>query len=747
MAAEETLRLVLEGKDLASDDIDRVSGKLNKMSGTASALGGILKKGALAGGVAIAGLGIASLKMAADFDKAFGEVTTLVDLPESQIAGLRSGIKDMAREMGVDAVQATEALYSAISAGVDPSNAIEFLKTNTKLAVGGVTDLNTAVDLTTTVLNAFGLAQEDLTSVSDVLFTGVRLGKTTVEELGGAMFNVAPVAAAAGVSIEEVTAAMAVLTASGTPTSVAATSIRQAIAELGKEGTVANKNFKDIAGVGFREFIAGGGDMVGAMDLLKKAAKEQGVAISDLFGSIEAGTAAQILAGSGQQAFADALDATRNATGATDAAYEKMNATFSRQFALLKGELKGAMLELGEKLLPLLISGMQRLTPWLREKIPQAVDVMRQAWENVRPTVELVGAVLATLARIIADDVLPIMTKIFNFLNDNREILAALAIAIGLALVPAFVAWAVAAGAAAIATIAATLPIIAIVAAIALLVFGIIKLVQNWDKVTAFIVEKALWFSDMVVGAFQAFIDFITDAWAKTLGALSTAWSSTLSFLIDAWNFTWDIIKDAASAAWGVIVGLFNTGKDLVTSALQAALDFVVNHWKEGLLIALTGPIGLAIVLFKIFKDDIIDILETLVTKALEFGKDIPKRIWEGIKEMKDFLLDNAADFVKDLIGLLNPANWKFSPENMVQIFAKQGRLAGEAMMGSLGSALTTPLPRLAEAVQPGRILPAAEGGIDSFDTVGQLPVIIQGDLHVHGSIRDALSELGITAR
>ena len=52
--------------DDASDKLDGVG---KKASGLGSALGGALKTGALAGGAAIAGLGIASIKMALDFEK------------------------------------------------------------------------------------------------------------------------------------------------------------------------------------------------------------------------------------------------------------------------------------------------------------------------------------------------------------------------------------------------------------------------------------------------------------------------------------------------------------------------------------------------------------------------------------------------------------------------------------------------------------------------------------------------------
>ncbi|MCZ9852504.1 hypothetical protein [Brachyspira hyodysenteriae] len=47
---------------------------------------------------------------------------------------------------------------------------------------------------------------------------------------------------------EDIGAAIAVMTAQGTPTSVATTQIRQALVELNKEGSTTDKTFREIAG-------------------------------------------------------------------------------------------------------------------------------------------------------------------------------------------------------------------------------------------------------------------------------------------------------------------------------------------------------------------------------------------------------------------------------------------------------------------------------------------------------------------
>ncbi|WP_258019569.1 hypothetical protein, partial [Brachyspira hampsonii] len=75
---------------------------------------------------------------------------------------------------------------------------------------------------------------------------------------------------------EDIGAAIAVMTAQGTPTSVATTQIRQALVELNDEGSITDIAFREIAGKSFKEFIEQGGSLQEALKcLLKKLIKAE----------------------------------------------------------------------------------------------------------------------------------------------------------------------------------------------------------------------------------------------------------------------------------------------------------------------------------------------------------------------------------------------------------------------------------------------------------------------------------------
>ncbi|MDA0087641.1 phage tail tape measure protein [Brachyspira hyodysenteriae] len=96
------------------------------------------------------------------------------------------------------------------------------------------------------------------------MFQTLKLGKTDFTQLSKSLFNVIPTASALGVKFEEIGAGIAVMTAQGTPTSVATTQIRQTLVELNKEGSTTDKTFREIAGTSFKEFIEQGGTLTGS---------------------------------------------------------------------------------------------------------------------------------------------------------------------------------------------------------------------------------------------------------------------------------------------------------------------------------------------------------------------------------------------------------------------------------------------------------------------------------------------------
>ncbi|MDA0064809.1 phage tail tape measure protein [Brachyspira hyodysenteriae] len=189
------------------------------------------------------------------------------------------------KEIGKVPEEVVPALYQSLSAGVPRENVFEFLKTAGEAAIAGVAELKTSVDGLTSVTNAYGTEVLNVNRASDIMFQTVKLGKTDFTQLSKSLFNVIPTASALGVQFEDIGAAIAVMTAQGTPTSVATTQIRQALVELNKEGTAASIAFEELTGKIFKDFIAEGGTLQEALQMMSEAADKNNKDISSMFSS------------------------------------------------------------------------------------------------------------------------------------------------------------------------------------------------------------------------------------------------------------------------------------------------------------------------------------------------------------------------------------------------------------------------------------------------------------------------------
>lgn len=342
-----------------------------------------IKKLAIGVGVGVGAISaalIGSTKQAMDFETQFAEVRTLIsDMPDSGVEELKQGLVDLSKQTGILTNESIPAMYQAISASVPADNLVAFLETASKNAIGGVTDLQTSVDGLTNILNAYNMEQSEVTHVSDLMFETIKYGKTTIGELSRSYYHVIPIAASTGVAFEDISAAMATITAQGTPTAQATTQLRQMIVELSDEGSQVGKTFQKLAGQTFREFIASGKNLQDALKIMEKQAKSTNTGLSNLFGSIDAGQAALGLTGESSARFTADLEHMANAAGATEAAFEKINETPAMRIKKIQAAFSTLTLEIGRALLPTaekLIETVEKNLPKITSYISKAGDVV-----------------------------------------------------------------------------------------------------------------------------------------------------------------------------------------------------------------------------------------------------------------------------------------------------------------------------------------------------------------------------------
>jgi len=419
--------------DEMTKGLDQAMGKMEAVGKKMTGIGKTLSMTVTA---PIVGIGIASLKMSADFESAMREVNTMLLLNEDEFQALSDDVQALAKDMGVSATDSAKALYQAISAGVPKENAIEFLTVATKAAIGGVTDTATAVDGLSTVLNAFKIPITDAQKVADVMFTTVKGGKTTFEELSASLFQVAPMAATAGIKFETVAAALATMTKQGVPTSVATTQLRQSIQAMIKPTADMSKVIEELGYASGEAMLAELG-FQGALNTLKEATGGSNEMLGKMFGSVEGLQAVFALTGDNAATFTADIDAMSNSAGAATDAYNQMEESTARQLASVLAQFKDIAITLGNALIPVLKTLMEKIAPiiekvgnWITEN-PKLTATILGIAAAVGPLLIILGSVLTVIPAIAG--ALPLLGVAFTaMLGPVGLVIAAIAAAIAI---------------------------------------------------------------------------------------------------------------------------------------------------------------------------------------------------------------------------------------------------------------------------------------------------------------------------
>jgi TP901 family phage tail tape measure protein len=312
------------GFDKLSRELGRLDTPMEKLGATTRMLApaAIIGLGALALGAN------QSVTQANNLAIGLREVVTLTgdtgDVANATFGEFRTLVAGLSNEFGIAQSVLTGGLYQALSAGVPKDNALEFMQVASQAAIAGVTDVETAVDGLTTIINAFGLQTGEAQGVADSMFAAVKGGKTTFEELSASLFNVGPAAAAAGVSFTEVNAAIATMTAAGVPTAQATTQIRAAMVGLQKPSADLDAIFQSLGYESAQLAIENEG-LGFALEAVKDASGGSNGELQRLLGSVEAVSAVNILAGTGAGKFADELERQNNAAGSVQDAFDEID--------------------------------------------------------------------------------------------------------------------------------------------------------------------------------------------------------------------------------------------------------------------------------------------------------------------------------------------------------------------------------------------------------------------------------------
>lgn len=409
-----------------------------KFGDTAKKVADAVKKAFIALAAAITAAFAGALKVGADFEASMSQVaatmgTTVEAIPE---------LSDIAKEMGAStkytASQAAEALNYLALAGYTAEEQIAALPTVLSLASAGGMDLAYASDLVTDSMSALNLKIEDLTEFSDQLARTAQRSNTGVAQLGEAILQIGGTAKILAGGTTELNTALGILADNGIKGAEGGTALRQVLLNLTAPTDTAREYMQEL---GLSAFDAAGnmkplnqtfGEL--AKILENATAEQRQEALAKIFDARQLKSAEALLANYGDR-WDELTKEITNSTGAAEAMAETMNDNLKGAVTIMQSAIEGLGITVyGSLEVPMrnavssATSEIDKLNASIKSGgLSASVEKLSEAFA------ELVGSAI----RFAAEDAIPAIINMFEWIVDNGETVLGLVGSIG----SAFLAW------------------------------------------------------------------------------------------------------------------------------------------------------------------------------------------------------------------------------------------------------------------------------------------------------------------
>lgn len=336
----------------------------------------------------IAGMGAIAVNTFQAFEQQMAEVKAVSGATGAEFEALKKNAEKLgastiftAKEVG-----ALQAEFARLGFSADEITKVT--EATLYLAQASGEDLARSAEIAGATIRAFGLDASQTTHVADVMAESFNKSALDLSTFADAMKYVGPVAAAAGISLEETSAMLAVLSNSGIKGSMAGTALRKIIGDLGAGAEPVTEKIKQLAA--------------------------SGITFSDA--NEEVGRTAQsaLLVLAKGSAQIDPLTASfEKADGAAKAMAETMGATTQGAFKNLQSAFEGLMISVGEIISVALVPLVKALTSVLStlNEMPGPIKVIAVV---IAGLVAAIGPLLFTFGLMQRNFVLmlPYITKI-----------------------------------------------------------------------------------------------------------------------------------------------------------------------------------------------------------------------------------------------------------------------------------------------------------------------------------------------
>lgn len=670
-----------DGKVVIETDLDSsgIEKGLSKIGGLA-VKGLSVATGAITGtATALGGVSIAAIKAGSDFESQMSRVQAISGATGSEFNKLKEQAIQLGADTAFSSSQAAEGMENLAAAGFTTSEIMDAMPGLLDLAAASGEDLASSSDIAASTLRGFGLEAADAAHVADVLAANANKTNSSVADTGEAMKYVAPLARAAGLSMEETAAAIGIMANAGIQGSQAGTTLRGAISRLSKPTKQMSECMADL-GISFYDSEGNMKSLAEQTRMMEEATagmtdEQRNNVLVTLYGQ-EALSGMLALMNEGDGALLELTHAYETCDGSAKAAAETM-----------QDNLAGALDQLGGSAETLGIVFYESVSESLKETAKSATDSINNITEAFRnggldDAIEAAGDEFANLAVEAAshapdmvDTAVDFIESFIDGIGKNKKKLVGAAVDMaetlggGLAdLLPDELGEPVEeaidsiteslesggledAGETVVKTFDNVIKVVGELADVAL---------PPLTKAVDFAGEHLELIAASATTAFAAFKGYkvVTEA-NDVLSKGASVWK-TASAAVDAYNVVQmactaqGVISNATLTTGQAVVGLL-TGKISLATAAQTAWNAVMNANPIGLLVTAIGALVAGLGVYKLATDESKE-SQYALTDAQEKAIEKTHEEYEAYKEL-DNARKEAMDNVEAEYGYLSQLN------------------------------------------------------------------------------------------
>ena len=375
---------------------DRLDSMDRKLSGAGTKLTAVLT-------APIKGAETYFVKTAANFESAMSKVSAISGASGEDLEELTEKAREMGEKTKFSATESAQAFQYMAMAGWKTEDMLNGISGIMNLAAADGLDLATTSDIVTDALTAFGLSAKDSEHFADVLATAASNANTNVSMLGESFKYVAPIAGSFGYSAEDVATALGLMANAGIKGSQAGTALRSAISRLVKP-TDQVADMMNALGINIANDDGSMKDLSEVMAILREkfaglTEEEQGQAAATLFGQ-EAMSGMLAIINTSQGDYDKLADSINNADGKAQQMADTMNDNLNGQITLLKSQLEGVAIDLGNLLMPALkrlVDRISDLVSWFSSLSTSQQEMILK----IAGIASAIGPVLLILGKLI----------------------------------------------------------------------------------------------------------------------------------------------------------------------------------------------------------------------------------------------------------------------------------------------------------------------------------------------------------